>query len=140
MEWALVWDITQGIFMLVTIIGGFYLSTRKAPMERSSLDAAASKSYQEAARMAGEDKLKLEQELHAQEIQHDIAIAELREELHILNSRKYRVTVEFTIGNPPEPGRVTIEPIEMFASDRREADVPVEVERRTFKRRSNKEK
>lgn len=93
-------DLLQWIVNL--ILGGLvvYLSFRKAPAERRSLNGDATKSYAEAARLKGEENLKLENE-----------ISELEKRLEIVERKKYRIVMEFEIGDPPAIGVVKIEPI-----------------------------
>lgn len=96
-------------FVLTAILA--YLAFRKAPKERIDLDANASKNYAESARIAGEERLKAEQE--RQKVQQELQV--IREEydkrIAILEHKKYRVVVEFEIGDPPSVGRVQVEPI-----------------------------
>ena len=84
------------------VLGGVlvYLSSKRAPSEKNNLDAGGAKAWTEAAAIKAAENLKLERE-----------IQEIKAELETTKNKKYRVIVEFTIGDPPEPGRVTIEPI-----------------------------
>jgi hypothetical protein len=100
MSWANVWDIIQGVFMLATIVGGFYLAIRKAGPERQTLDATTAAQYAQAAKLKGEENTKLEEEIN-----------KLEARLVLVERKKFRVVMEFTIGDPPELGKVTIEPI-----------------------------
>jgi hypothetical protein len=77
-----------------------WLALRKAPSERSSLNGSAVKYYAEAAQIKAEENVKLERE-----------VAELAARLEIVERKKYRIVMEFTIGDPPEMGKVLIEPI-----------------------------
>lgn len=93
-------DLLQWIVNIVLGALVVYLSFRKAPAERRSLNGDATKSYAEAARLKGEENLRLEQE-----------ISELEKRLEIVERKKYRIMMEFEIGDPPSIGVVKIEPI-----------------------------
>ena len=99
--------ISQGVLAALLV----YLAFRKAPSERSSLNGNAAKSYAEVARMAGEDRLKLEQEIDKIKLDYDRRIA-------ILEHKKYRVLVEFEIADPPTVGSVRVEPIVEIPKDK----------------------
>lgn len=88
-------------------IGMFWLALRKAPSERTSLNGTAAKAYAEAAKIAGE-------RLQEAEDRYDKAsekIDELEARLACLERKKFRVTVNFTLGDPPEVGQVILEPV-----------------------------
>lgn len=88
--------ITQGIMGAVLL----YLALRKAPAERQTLDATTAAQYAQAAKLKGEENAKLEDE-----------ITDLQKRLELVERKKYRVILDFTIGDPPELGKVTIEPL-----------------------------
>jgi len=88
--------ITQGIMGLVLL----WVALRRAPVERQTLDATTTAQYAQAAKLKGEENFKLEQE-----------IAQLEARLELVERKKFRVIMEFTIGDHPELGKVTIEPI-----------------------------
>lgn len=77
-----------------------YVALRKAPVERTTFDAQASAQYAMAAKTKQEENDRLQSE-----------IEELTARLEIVERKKYRVILEFTIGDPPEMGKVLIEPI-----------------------------
>lgn len=77
-----------------------YVALRKAPAERQTFDATAAAQYAQAAKTKGEENERLQTE-----------IEELNARLLIVERKKYRVISEFTIGDPPEIGKTTIEPI-----------------------------
>jgi hypothetical protein len=77
-----------------------YLAFRKAAPERTALEATTAAQYAQAAKLKGEENAKLEAEIHA-----------LEQRLQVVERKKYRVILEFTIGDPPEMGKVVIEPI-----------------------------
>jgi hypothetical protein len=84
------------------VLSGFlvWLAFKKAPAERASYNGASIKSYAEAARIKGEENLKLEEE-----------ILQLNHRLDIVERKKYKIAIEFTLGDTPEIGKVIIEPI-----------------------------
>ena len=88
--------ITQGIMGAVLL----YLALRKAPAERRTFDATTAAQYAQAAKLKGEMNTELEEE-----------ITRLQQRLEIIERKRYRVTIEFEIGDPPEVGAVNIEPI-----------------------------
>jgi predicted signal transduction protein with EAL and GGDEF domain len=90
-------DILQWFSTFVIAVVLAYLAFRKAPVERQSYDASAAAQYAMAAKTKSEENDRLQSE-----------IDELRQ---LFTRKKYRVTLEFTIGDPPEPGKVIIEPI-----------------------------
>jgi hypothetical protein len=90
-------DILQWFSTFIIAVVLAYLAFRKAPVERQSYDASAAAQYAMAAKTKGEENDRLEKE-----------IDELRQ---MFERKRYRVIIEFTIGDPPEPGKVVIEPI-----------------------------
>jgi hypothetical protein len=93
-------EILTWIFQSVLALGLLYLAFRKAPGERTSSDAAAAKAYGEAAQISGEEALRLKQLLAKQE-----------QRIAVLERKKYQITMDFTIGDPPSIGVVNIKPI-----------------------------
>jgi len=91
MDLPAIWDVVQGVFMVGTIIGGFYLATRKAPMERTSLDAGAANQYAQAAKQKAEE--------NAQLIMH---VSQLETRLEAIENKRYKISIEFVTGEPPE--------------------------------------
>ena len=87
-----------GQFILAGVL--VWLAIRKAPAERQTLDATTAAQYAQAAKLKGEENQKLEDEL-----------SELEHRLELVERKKYRVVLDFTIGDPPEVGKVTIEPL-----------------------------
>ena len=77
-----------------------WVALRKAPAERATLDATTAAQYAQAARLKGEENKELEKELE-----------EIRTRLLMVEKKRYRIVSEFTIGDPPEIGKVLIEPI-----------------------------
>jgi hypothetical protein len=103
---------------IVVLVGQVILSgilvwqaVKKAPVERQSLDAGSAAQYAQAAKLKGEENEKLERELAEQKLEHDLEMSALRLRLDKVELKRYRVTMEFTIGDPPEMGLVKIEPI-----------------------------
>lgn len=94
------WDIIQWVVMAILAAGGFYLALRKAPAERETLTASAAASYAQAAKLKQEENSSLQKEIDA-----------LNARLELVENKKYRVVMEFTIGKEPEVGKVIIEPI-----------------------------
>lgn len=90
------------VLIAQVIISGvlLYVSLKKAPVERTTFDASASAQYAMAAKTKQEENDRLQTE-----------IEELTARLEIVERKKYRVILEFTIGDPPEMGKVLIEPI-----------------------------
>jgi hypothetical protein len=87
-----------GQFILAAIL--VWVSLRKAPSEKMNLDGSAAEAFANAAKIKAEENAKLETE-----------IAELETRLEMVERKKYRVVMEFTIGDPPEIGKITIEPM-----------------------------
>jgi hypothetical protein len=85
-------------FIIACILA--YLAFRKAAPERTALEATTAAQYAQAAKLKGEENTKLEAEIKA-----------LEDRLNIIERKRYRVTVEFEIGDPPQVGSVKIEPI-----------------------------
>lgn len=102
-DWATVFN-----YIVQAILGAgiLWVAFKKAPAERSSSDASASNDYAQAAKLAAERANGLESE-----------IEELRHEVELVKAKKYRITLEFTVGDPPIPGYVKIEPIIDFSPD-----------------------
>lgn len=106
-------DLLQWIMTAFTGMGLLYLAFRKAQPERESYSASAAAQYAQAAKLKGEENTKLENEIRA-----------LEARLQIIERKKYRVVMEFTVGDPPEVGKVMIEPI---------VDLPVDVINKNMK-------
>jgi hypothetical protein len=92
---------------LIAIIGNILLTgalvwvaLRKAPIERAAMDATTAVGWANAAKQKLEENKELQSE-----------IDELKNRQSMYERKRYRVTVEFTIGDPPEPGKVIIEPL-----------------------------
>jgi hypothetical protein len=77
-----------------------WLASRKAPVERQSLEASTAAQYAVAAKNKAEENERLESEIQS-----------LTHRLEVVEKKKYRIIMEFTIGDPPEMGKVTIEPL-----------------------------
>jgi hypothetical protein len=77
-----------------------WIALRKVPSERASADGSAAGSYAAAAKLAAEESLKKSG-----------IITDLEHRLEILERKKYRVLVEFEIGDPPQVGAVKVEPV-----------------------------
>jgi hypothetical protein len=86
-------QIFQYVFDGIVALGLLWIGLRKLGSERASLNGAASESYATAAKIVADDKIELEKRIAA------------------LEHKKYRVMVEFEIGDPPSVGVVTVEPI-----------------------------
>lgn len=99
-------DILQWVTTL--IIGGFaaYLAFKKAPAEKKSLNGAASADYARAASIADERSSRYAAQVT--ELENRIENNEIK--LKLLEKKSYRITIDFTIGEPPQVGIVTIEP------------------------------
>jgi hypothetical protein len=93
-------DTIQWIVNIILGVMLAYLSFRKAPAERLSLNGSAAKSYAEAAQIQRAENQKLEE-----------VIANLEHRMLMVEQKKYRITMEFEIGDPPTMGVVTIEPV-----------------------------
>jgi hypothetical protein len=93
-------DLLQWFSTFVIACALAYLAFRKAPAERQNLNGSASESYAKAAQMKGEENLKLEKMVDLQE-----------KRIRLLETKRYRVTVEFEIGDPTNTGTVKIEPV-----------------------------
>jgi hypothetical protein len=98
--------ILQWLPTLITL-GLFVLAVIKSPGERLSLSSGAVKAYAEAAQMAQEDAKEAREEAKAA---NDRA-KELEGRVLIVERKRYRVTVEFEIGDPANSGIVKIEPV-----------------------------
>jgi hypothetical protein len=92
-------DILQWLSTFVIAAFLAYLAFKKAPAERNSLNGTASKSYAEAANITMEMYRKSSEEVKC-----------LEARLELLEKKSYRITIEFTIGEPPTVGVVKIEP------------------------------
>lgn len=116
-------NINALVLVAQVIISGFllYISFRKAPVERQSYDASTAAQYAQAAKLKQEENDKLES-------YNDRLEAEMEDLRKSIARKRYRVTVEFTIGDRPEPGKVTVEPI---------LDAPVEQITKPTPRRKN---
>jgi hypothetical protein len=77
-----------------------WVALRKAPSERATLDATTAAQYAQAAKIKGEENANLQKE-----------VEDLAQRLELVERKKYRIVMEFTIGDPPELGKVVIEPI-----------------------------
>jgi hypothetical protein len=77
-----------------------YIAFRKAPGERAKDESTAIKEYAQGARIKGEENLRLEG-----------VIRDLEARLNIVERKRYRITMEFEVGDPPVPGEVLIEPV-----------------------------
>jgi hypothetical protein len=92
------------VFVLIgqLLVSGLlvWVALRKAPAEKQSFDATSIARYAEAAKLKAEENERLETELE-----------EIRNRLTTVERKKYRIISEFTIGDPPEMGKVLIEPI-----------------------------
>jgi hypothetical protein len=97
------WAITI-IISAMGVAGGLFISLRKAGSEKQSLDASAANNWSLAAQREAERNSKIELENARLE-------AEMTELRQLFERKRYRVIIEFTIGDPPEPGKVVIEPI-----------------------------
>jgi hypothetical protein len=93
-------DILQWVITTLMGLGLLYLAVRKAPIERESFSASTTAQYANAAKTKGEENEKLLQK-----------VTDLENRLAIVERKKYRIVSEFTIGDPPEVGKVLIEPI-----------------------------
>jgi hypothetical protein len=96
-------DIGQTILYITQAITGaglVWIALRRAPVDKEATKSGTLKNYAETTRIMGEENRQLQTE-----------IDELRNRQDIYERKKYRVTVEFTIGDPPEPGKVVIEPL-----------------------------
>jgi hypothetical protein len=113
-------DILQWLSTFVIACVLAYLAFRKAAPERSALEATTAAQYAQAAKLKGEENTKLEAEIQA-----------LENRLSIVERKRYRVTIEFEIGDPPEIGAVKIEPVLV-------CDVPVETIRLKYSKKNGK--
>lgn len=95
-------DINAIVLVGQVLLSGLlvWVAFRKAPAERSSLDGSGMKSYAEAAKMKGEEVLRLEK-------QND----EHEKRIRLLETKRYRVVVEFEVGDPSNTGTVKVEPV-----------------------------
>jgi len=108
-------DAAQWVLMALLLLGGLWLSFRKGSPERASLDGNASYNYAQAAKIKSEENVKLLQEIQS-----------MKERFDKIEKKKFRVCVDFTIGDPPEPGIVTIVPV----IERRRINEPIAKDRR----------
>jgi hypothetical protein len=88
--------VTQGILGIAL----FWLALKKAPIENSSLESGTIKNYADAAKIKAEENKELQDELD-----------DMNKRLLMVERKKFKIIMEFTIGDPPEMGVVTIEPI-----------------------------
>ena len=77
-----------------------FLAFRRAPGERTKDNSSSLKDYIETARMAGEE---IRQEREQRQ--------ELERRLAVVEKKRYRINMEFEVGDPPTVGVVKIEPI-----------------------------
>lgn len=112
-------DILQWVGQFVLGVILVYIALRKAPSEKSSLNGGATKAYAESAKIAGEIAKEAKEEMLAMEREHQIEMVDLKKRLEILENKKYRITIDFTIGEPPTVGVVKIEPIICVESEKK---------------------
>jgi glucosamine 6-phosphate synthetase-like amidotransferase/phosphosugar isomerase protein len=95
-------DVNVVVLVGQLILAGIlvWIANKKAPIERQTLDATTAAQYAQAAKLKGEENDKLEKEIQS-----------LEARLQVIERKKYRIVMEFTIGDPPELGKVTIEPL-----------------------------
>jgi len=93
-------DLIQTIWMVISGIGFLWIALRKYGSEISSLDGSSAKSFAEAAQAYADVNLDLRKEILAMQARIDK-----------VEKKKYRITINFEIGDPPSVGIVTIEPI-----------------------------
>ena len=95
-------DISTIVLVGQVILSGLlvWLALRRAPVEKQTMDATTAAQYAQAAKLKGEENEKLE-----------VEIQKLEARLELVERKKFRVVMEFTIGDPPELGKVTIEPV-----------------------------
>lgn len=79
--------ITQGIMGAVLL----YLAFKKAPVERMTLDATTANQYAQAAKAKGEENSQLM-----------VHIAQLETRLDAVENKRYKISIEFLTGDPPE--------------------------------------
>jgi hypothetical protein len=77
-----------------------FLAFRRAPGERAKDNSSTMKDYIETAKMAGEE---IRQEREQRQ--------ELERRLSIIERKKYKVYIEFEVGDPPTVGVVRIDPV-----------------------------
>jgi hypothetical protein len=95
-----------GQFILAAVL--VWIAVKKLPIEHRNLDADAAEKYAQAAKIKGEENDKLEREMEELRQSDRKEIQELRD---LVTRKKFRITVVFTVGEPVEPGMVTVEPI-----------------------------
>jgi hypothetical protein len=93
-------DILQWLSTFIIAAGLAYLAFKKAPYERGSLNGGTTKSYAEAAKIA--------MDMNRESTKR---IEELEARLEVVENKRYRITIDFTIGDPPSVGVVRIEPM-----------------------------
>lgn len=93
-------DLIQTILMIITGLGMLYVAMRKVGSEQSSLSGSSAKSFAEAAQTYADENLALRRE-----------IKEMEKRIDKVEKKKYRITINFEISDPPSVGVVTIEPI-----------------------------
>jgi hypothetical protein len=83
---------------LIVLIGQFvlagvlvWIAFRKAPKERMTLDATTTAQYAQAAKLKGEE--------NAQLVVH---INQLETRLEAVENKRYKISIEFLTGDPPE--------------------------------------
>jgi hypothetical protein len=99
-------DIAQW-FVILSAIGGFWLAFRKNGSERLSLYGIGSNNLAQANEIQGQTIFKLTKEVQELKMVNSGFISRLE----VLERKKYRITIEFEIGDPPQMGAVNIEPI-----------------------------
>jgi len=90
------WITTAG-----TAIGFLYLALKKVPSERASLRGSGAEAFAKAAAGYADENISLQKELSI-----------IRDRLEAVEHKKYRITIEFTIGDPPQMGMALIEPVD----------------------------
>jgi hypothetical protein len=80
-----------------------WIALKKAPRERQSMDATTANQYAQAAKIKGEENASLQREITALVTRLGLQAP----------GRKYRIIMDFTIGDQPELGKVTIEPVDI---------------------------
>jgi hypothetical protein len=88
-------------------VGTLILAIIKSPNERASLNGDTVRNYAEAARIAGEEAQRAREEAQAART-HSL---ELESRFETMERKRYHITVDFEIGDPPKAGIVKIEPI-----------------------------
>ena len=95
-----------------------WISLRKAPAEKTKIEAEGAESWAKAAQIKADENLRLEKEL-----------IEFRAWRDSLKDQHYRIVIEFIVnafGSSPTMGKTIIEPMK----ERRLTEIPVMIERR----------